>query len=147
VRPGLAQLVGSDDRAATALAAALARRETRLGALADQIALELREEPKMLNTSMPPGVVVSMFSVSERNPMPRDANSPIFSIRWLIERPSRSSFHTTSVSPRADRPALQQDRACRPGARRMIVENTVASCPLQCVVLKRELLVGVDTRA
>jgi hypothetical protein len=34
-----------------------------------------------------------------------------------------------------------------PGARRMIVENTVASCPLQCVVLKRELLVGVDTRA
>jgi hypothetical protein len=53
----------------------------------------------MLNTSMPPGVVVSMFSVSERNPMPRAANSPTFSIRWLIERPSRSSFQTTSVSP------------------------------------------------
>ena len=53
----------------------------------------------MLNTSIPPEVVVSIFSVSERNPMPRAASSPTFSIRWLIERPRRSSFQTTSVSP------------------------------------------------
>src|SRR3546814_8587214 len=56
-------------------------------------------EPKMLNTSIPPDVVVSICSVSERKPTPRAASSPTFSIRWLIERPrrSRSEEHTSEL--------------------------------------------------
>ena len=44
MRPRFAQLVGGDDRAAPPLATALARgAQARLSALADQIALELRQ--------------------------------------------------------------------------------------------------------
>src|SRR3546814_6249551 len=47
-------------------------------------------EPKMLNTSIPPDVVVSICSVSERKHTPRAASSPTFSIR-------RSEEHTSEL--------------------------------------------------
>ena len=44
-------------------------------------------------------VVVSIVSVNERNPMPRLSKSSTVSMSCFSERASRSSFHTTSVSP------------------------------------------------
>lgn len=52
---------------------------------------------------LPLGVVVSMWSMSERNSMPRRPNSPTRPTRCDRERPSRSSFHTTSSSPACSR--------------------------------------------
>ena len=55
--------------------------------------------PKIWKMSRPPGVVVSMASVSERNPTPRLDSAVTVSIKWGSERPSRSNFQTTSTSP------------------------------------------------
>jgi hypothetical protein len=55
-----------------------------------------------LNTwkmSRPPLVVVSMLSCSERNPTRRSRSSCTLCTRSTSERPNRSSFHTTMVSP------------------------------------------------
>jgi IstB-like ATP binding protein len=45
------------------------------------------------------GVVVSIASCRLRNPTPRSARLVTVSIRWRSDRPSRSSFQTTRVSP------------------------------------------------
>lgn len=50
--------------------------------------------PNMWNTKRPPEVVVSMFSVIDRNPTPLDS----ISVRCFIDRPRRSSFQTVNVS-------------------------------------------------
>ena len=50
-------------------------------------------------TSLPPGVVVSIASWRLRKPIPRSARPVTVSTRWRSERPNRSSFHTTRVSP------------------------------------------------
>jgi hypothetical protein len=55
--------------------------------------------PNRWKTSLPPGVVVSRASATLRNPTPRSSRVVTVSIRWRRERPSRSSFHTTRVSP------------------------------------------------
>jgi len=55
--------------------------------------------PNRWNTSRPPAVVVSMFSRSDRNPTPRASSAVTTSIRCRSDRPSRSSRHTTNVSP------------------------------------------------
>lgn len=54
--------------------------------------------PKMENIR-PAGVVVSIPSVDDRNRTPRSARSVTMVSRWTGERPGRSSFHTTTVSP------------------------------------------------
>jgi hypothetical protein len=69
------------------------------GALADDATFELGERCEDVKHSLPPAVVVSIASVSERRPMPRSPNFSTVSISCLSERASRSSFHTTSVSP------------------------------------------------
>jgi hypothetical protein len=53
----------------------------------------------MWNTSLPPEVVVSMFSVRLRKPTLRAERAFTVSMRWRRERPRRSSRHTTTVSP------------------------------------------------
>ena len=52
-----------------------------------------------MKDNRPPGVVVSIFSVSERRPMRRAFKSVTVSMRCGSERPSRSNFHTTRTSP------------------------------------------------
>ena len=52
----------------------------------------------MLNTSVPPGLLVSIASVNERNCTPLPSNVAIRSTRFCILLPKRSSFHTTTVS-------------------------------------------------
>src|SRR3546814_10370796 len=48
---------------------------------------------------MPPGVVVSMLSVSDTSPIFSRSRSSAVAINFLSERARRSSFQTTSVSP------------------------------------------------
>jgi hypothetical protein len=55
--------------------------------------------PKIWNISFPPDVVVSIASVIDLKPIPRLLRPVIVSMRCLRERPSRSSLHTTRVSP------------------------------------------------
>jgi hypothetical protein len=54
-------------------------------------------DPKRWNTSFPPDVVVSMFSVSDRKPILRSASALTVSMRWRRDRPSRSSRQTCWV--------------------------------------------------
>ena len=53
----------------------------------------------MWKINRPPGVVVSMDSVSDRNPTPLFSSSLTVSMRCGNERPNRSSRHTTRVLP------------------------------------------------
>ncbi len=55
--------------------------------------------PNTWKIKRPPADVVSMFSVSERNPTPCFPSSFMESIRCLSDRPSRSRRQTTNVSP------------------------------------------------
>src|SRR5919106_2759535 len=55
--------------------------------------------PKIWKISLPPLVVVSIFSVRLLNPMPRSSRLVRVVIRCGRERPKRSSRQTTSVSP------------------------------------------------
>ncbi len=48
--------------------------------------------PNTWKMSRPPGVVVSMLSVSDRKPTPRASSAPIVSIRCGRERPSRAGL-------------------------------------------------------
>jgi hypothetical protein len=61
---------------------------------------------KTWNTSLPPGVVVSIASCRLRNPIPRSARLVTVSTRCRSDLPSRSSFQTTRLSPG---PQLVQD--------------------------------------
>ncbi len=53
----------------------------------------------MWNTNRPPGVVVSIASCRDLNPTPRSSSWRTVSTRCGRDRPSRSSRHTTKVSP------------------------------------------------
>jgi hypothetical protein len=55
--------------------------------------------PKIVNTSRPPGVVVSIALVTDLNPMPRCSSPSTVSSSCFRLRASRSSFQTTRVSP------------------------------------------------
>ena len=48
--------------------------------------------PNTWKMSRPPGVVVSMLSVSDRKPTPRASSAPIVSIRCGRGRPSRAGL-------------------------------------------------------
>ena len=54
---------------------------------------------KTWKTSLPSLVVVSMLSWRLRNPIPRSRRAASVSTRWRSDRPRRSSFQTTTVSP------------------------------------------------
>jgi hypothetical protein len=56
-------------------------------------------EPKMWKINRPPGVVVSMDSVNDRNPTPLPSSSCTVSMRCGNDLPSRSNRHTTNVFP------------------------------------------------
>jgi len=64
-----------------------------------QITENSASEAKIWNTSRPPGVVVSIASCNDRNPTPRSSSLRTVSTRCGSDRPSRSSRHTTRVSP------------------------------------------------
>ncbi len=53
----------------------------------------------MWKINRPPGVVVSMDSVSDRNPTPLPSSSCTVSMRCGKERPRRSNHQTTKVLP------------------------------------------------
>jgi len=55
--------------------------------------------PNRWNTNRPPAVVVSIASVTDRNPTPRSRSAVTVSIRCGRDRPNRSNRHTTNVSP------------------------------------------------
>lgn len=61
------------------------------------------KDPKMLNMRVPPGVLVSIASVSERNCTPLASKLLMSSTRFCRDRPSLSSFQTTTVSPSRSR--------------------------------------------
>jgi hypothetical protein len=73
---------------------------------------------KTWNTSRPPEEVVSIVSCKERNPTPCSDKICSWSIRCRIERPNRSSRHTTSVSPGATGPSASSARDGDPGSQR-----------------------------
>ena len=54
--------------------------------------------PKIWKISLPPLVVVSIFSVRLLNPIPRPSSMVIVPIKSLRERPNRSKRQTTNVS-------------------------------------------------
>lgn len=62
-------------------------------------------EARMWNSSRPDAVDVSNPSVSDRKSIPRSDRSAASAIRPWIERPSRSSFQITSVSPARAKPS------------------------------------------
>ena len=64
------------------------RCQTGLSAFTNQVALKFRERAKDWKTSLPVLVVVSIFSVRLRKPMPRSCRAVMVSIRCLRERPS-----------------------------------------------------------
>lgn len=62
---GTSELILGDGWLTPALASACcSRRQARTGMLTDQVAFELTKAPKMWTMSRPPGVVVSIASVS-----------------------------------------------------------------------------------
>lgn len=64
------------------------------------------KDPKMLNMRVPPGVLVSIASVSERNCTPLASKLLMSSTRFCRDRPSLSSFQTTTVSPSRSRSSM-----------------------------------------
>jgi len=67
--------------------------------LADHGTFELGKLPTICIIIRPAGVVVSMFSVTERKPAPASAIRSMMCSTSFSERDSRSSFQTTTVSP------------------------------------------------
>ena len=63
-------------------------------------------DPKMLNMRVQPGVLVSIASVSERNCTPLASKLLMSSTRFCRDRPSLSSFQTTTVSPSRSRSSM-----------------------------------------
>ncbi len=94
------ELVLGDGRLAPALTSP--RRsgcQARTGALLDQVALELAEGAENVEDE-PAARRGGVDGLGQRpEPTPRFASSVTVSIKWGSERPSRSSFHTTSTSP------------------------------------------------
>jgi hypothetical protein len=94
-------------------------------------------------TSLPPGVVVSTASCKLRNPMPWSARPVTVSTRCRRERPRRSSFHTTRVSP-----GRSWSRSCSRTGRSVwaplavSVNTPIAAGGLQRVDLELGVLVG-----
>jgi hypothetical protein len=84
---------------ASGAAGAPSGHETRSGALPDQTALEFCECPKHVKDQPSRAVVVSKASVRLRKPIPLSRRVSTVSINCFIDRASRSSFHTMSVSP------------------------------------------------
>lgn len=60
----------------------------------------------MLNTSVSPGVLVSIDSVRDLNCIPLSSNVVIRSTRFCMLLPRRSSFHTTTMSPSRRRSSM-----------------------------------------
>jgi hypothetical protein len=77
------------------------------GAFADEVAFECGQGGKDVEDELAAGVVVSIASWRLRKPTPHSARPVMVSTRWRRERPRRSSFQTTRVSPGAQ---LVQDR-------------------------------------
>jgi len=84
---------------------ALVRSEIRLRSNCDR-------EPIIWNRSIPPGVVVSIFSDKEWKPIPL---TPSFSMTWIrccSDLPNLSNFHTTRTSP-GFKAAKASSKPCR----------------------------------
>lgn len=64
------------------------------------------KDPKMLNMRVPSGVLVSIASVSDRNCTPLASKLLMSSTRFCRDRPSLSSFQTTTVSPSRSRSSM-----------------------------------------
>lgn len=62
---------------------------------------------KTVKIRIPPGVEVSIFSVSDTNSTPLSLKWLIKETRCWVERPSLSSFHTTTVSPARRRSSMR----------------------------------------
>jgi hypothetical protein len=98
----------------------------------------------MWKTSRPCAVVVSRASVRLRNPIPRTRKFSTVSINCFIERASRSSFHTISVSPLREFERVVQGGPIRDRTRHLLGVNLFAARLGQRVALQGEVL--VDSR-
>jgi hypothetical protein len=97
---GHLQLVPAQHRRPTTVAAASPRGgQPGAGTFADQVAFELGQGSEDMEHELAPGVVVSIASWRLQNPTPRSARPVTVSTRCRRERPNRSSFQTTRVSP------------------------------------------------
>src|SRR5215218_10170306 len=97
---------------------------------------------KTWKTSLPPGVVVSIASCRLRNPIPRSATPVTVSTRCRRERPRRSSFHTTRVSPGRSWSSRRSRVAIGASPAGGLDKHSVAAGTLQGVDLELGVLVG-----
>lgn len=140
----LAQFVGGDDWPTASLAAALARSaQARLGALADQIALELRqgaEDVEHQHASRRGGVDV-LGERAEPDASGRHLADLLDQVTHRaaesIELPDHQRVAGAKIGQR-----FGKTGPVGSGTRRPVVENTFASGSPERVVLERELLVG-----
>ena len=101
---------------------------------------------KTWKISLPPLVVVSICSVRLLKPIPRSCSPAIVSIRCGSDRPSRSSFQTTRVSPlRAKLERLLEAWPIGLRAAGGVGEDPLTAGLFQRILLERErLIVGGD---
>jgi hypothetical protein len=112
------------------------------GALADEIAFELGQGGKHMEHELAArgGGVDRLLET--RNPMARSARSVTVSTKCRRDRPRRSSFQTTRVSPAAAGPGAARGGSVGAGAAGGLADHAVAAGLLQGVDLQLGLLVG-----
>ena len=76
------------------------------GAFSYQVTFELGQAAEDVEDESAPGVLVSIDSVNEWNCTPLASNSLMSSTRFCRDRPSLSSFQTTTVSPSSSRSSM-----------------------------------------
>jgi len=124
---GSLQFLRTDDGFASTLA-------TRLAAAANPARVRSRmrsrsncpSAPNRWKTRRPPGVVVSIASVRERNPTPRFSNVITVSIKCGNERPRRSNFQTISTPPSRTYPSAARNPPRSARAPEVRSSNTLA---------------------
>jgi hypothetical protein len=141
---GHLELVPAEHRRPAAVAAAgPGGGQPSVGPFADEVAFELGRGGEHVEDELAAGVVVSIASCRLRNPMPRSASPVMMSTRWRNDRPRRSSFQTTRVSPRAELvQELLEGGPVGAGAACGLGEYPVAAGALEGVDLEFRLLVS-----
>jgi hypothetical protein len=138
------ELVADQHRGPAAVAAAgLGGGQPSGHAFADEVAFELGQGGEDVEDELAAGGGGVDGLLELRNPTPCSASPVTVSTRWRRERPSRSSFQTTRVSPGPKLvQELLEDGAVGAGAAGGLGEDPVAAGALEGVDLELGLLVG-----
>src|SRR3546814_6302839 len=117
--------------------------QTRLGALTDQVTLELREgaeDVENQHASRRGGVDI-LSERAEADASRRQLTDLLDKVAHRAAEPIELPHHQRVAGAQIGQ-RLGKTGPVGPSTRSLIVENTIASCPLQSVMLERELLVG-----